>query len=80
METQERKPDAFEPVPPTVERSVEVLATTMRIHDLSIEKPAILAYLQNVAPDKYEIALVHALEVGVKEIMARRERPRPATA
>ena len=53
---------------------VQVLAKTMRIRDLSIERPSIVAYLQTIAPDKLEIALVHALEVGVKEIRGRRER------
>jgi hypothetical protein len=56
------------------ERSVEVLATSMRIHDLSIERPAIVAYLKAIAPDKQAIALVHALEVGVTELASRRER------
>ena len=56
------------------ERSVEVLATSMRIHDLSIERPAIVAYLKAIAPDKQTIALVHALEVGVTELASRRER------
>jgi hypothetical protein len=46
----------------------------MRIHDLSIERPAIVAYLKAIAPDKQEIALVHALEVGVTELASRRER------
>jgi hypothetical protein len=46
----------------------------MRIRDLSIEKPAILAYFKNIAADKQEIALIHALEVGIAELAARRER------
>ncbi len=41
---------------------------------LAIERPAIAAYLEHIAPDKLEIALVHALEVGVTELAARRER------
>jgi hypothetical protein len=56
------------------QQRVQLLATTMRIRDLSIERPSIVAYLQTIAPDKLEIALVHALEVGVKEIRGRRER------
>ena len=56
------------------ERPVEVLETSMRIHDLSIERPAVVAYLRAIAPDKQEIALVHALEVGVTELASRRER------
>jgi hypothetical protein len=56
------------------ERPVEVLSTSVRIHDLVIERPAIAAYLEHIAPDKLEIALVHALEVGVTELVARRER------
>ena len=56
------------------QQRVQLLATTMRIRDLSIERPSIVAYLQTISPDKLEIALVHALEVGVKEIRGRRER------
>ena len=47
---------------------------SVRIHELTIERPAIAAYLEHIAPDKLEIALVHALEVGVTELVARRER------
>ena len=53
---------------------VQILSKTMRIHDLSIEQPAIVGYLRSISPEKQEIALVHALEVGVKELLARRER------
>ena len=60
--------------PPIPDRSVEVLETTMTIHELSIERPSILKYMQAIAPDKLAIALVHALEVGVTEMIARRER------
>ncbi len=56
------------------EPKVEVLATSMRIRDLTIERPAIVAYLKAIAPDKQEVALVHALEVGITELIARRER------
>ena len=64
---------AVEPLAATEQR-VQVLSTTMHIHDLSIERPSIVAYLQNIAPDKLEIALVHALEVGITEMQVRRER------
>ena len=30
-----------------------------------------------IEPDKQEVALVHALEVGVAEIQARRKRQKP---
>jgi hypothetical protein len=57
-------------------RPIEVLLSnnTVRIHELTIERPAIAAYLDHIAPDKLEIALVHALDVGVTELVARRER------
>lgn len=65
----------FEPVPVADGvRSVEVLDTMMCIHDLRIERPNIVAYLGKIAPDKQEIALVHAIEVGITELIARRER------
>jgi len=59
---------------PSADRSVEVLGTTMRIHELCIERPNIVSYLGKIAPEKQEIALLHALEVGITELIARRER------
>lgn len=56
------------------DRAVEVLDTSMRIHELSIERASVVAYLQKISPEKQEIALVHLLEVGVTELLARRER------
>ena len=53
---------------------VEVLDTSLTIHELSIERASIVDYLKTIAPDKQVIALVHALEVGVTEMLARRER------
>ena len=51
---------------------MEVHSTTINIQELRIERPAIVEYLRTVAPDKQEIALVHALEVGVTELGVRR--------
>ena len=62
------------PPPHVAGRSVEVLETMMRIHELCIERPNIVAYLGKIAPEKQEIALVHAIEVGITELIARRER------
>jgi hypothetical protein len=56
------------------DRPIEVLGPLMRIHELCIERPNIVAYLSKIAPEKQEIALVHALEVGITELIARRER------
>ena len=53
---------------------MQVQAKTLHIQDLSIERPAIIAYLRNIAPEKQEIALLHAIEVGITEMAARRER------
>ena len=64
------------PMAASTARPVQVLATSMTIHELTIERPAIIAYLQNIPADKQEIALVHALEVGITEVVARRERSR----
>jgi hypothetical protein len=65
---------SLEPLATMTERTVEVLSSTVRVHELTIERPAIAAYLEHIAPDKLEIAFVHALEVGVTELVARRER------
>jgi hypothetical protein len=53
---------------------LEVEAATINIQDLRIERPSIVDYLKTITPGKQEIALVHALEVGVTELAARRER------
>ena len=66
--------DELEPVAGTKETSVQVLSMQMRIRDISIEKPAVVAYFKNIPADKQEIALVHAIEVGIAELAARRER------
>ena len=60
------------PVASATERPVQVLTSTMRLQKLVIDRPAIVAYFQSIPADKQEIALVHALEVGVKELGARR--------
>ena len=60
--------------------SVRVLTDMMHIHELSIEHPAVVAYLQTIDPGKQEIALVHAIEVGITELVARRARARSVHA
>jgi len=59
---------------PSTGRPVEVFDAMVRIHELRIERPNIVSYLGRIAPEKLEIALVHALEVGITELIARRER------
>ena len=51
---------------------VQVLANTMRIRDLTIDQPGVIEYLRRIAPNKQEIALVHALEVGITAMQVRR--------
>jgi len=72
--TPEVAPPADPSTAPTTDRPVEVLGSTMRIHELCIERPNIVSYLGKIAPEKQEIALLHALEVGITELIARRER------
>ena len=64
----------IEPMATTTRRSIQVLSMKMRIQDVSIERPAVVAYFNGIPADKQEIALVHALEVGVAELQARRNR------
>ena len=66
--------DDLTPIAASAEQPVDVLPTSMRIHELLIERPAVVAYLQTIPADKQTVALVHALEVGVTELVARRER------
>jgi hypothetical protein len=62
------------PVASATERPVQMLTTTMRLQKLVIDRPTVVAYFQGIPADKQEIALVHALEVGVAELLARRKR------
>ena len=68
----------IEPMATTTRRSIQVLSMKMRIQDVSIERPAVVAYFNAIPADKQEIALVHALEVGVAELAARRARAKSA--
>jgi hypothetical protein len=67
----------IEPMAATTRRSIQVLSMKMRIQDVSIDRPAVVAYFNGVPADKLEIALVHALELGVAELIARRTRSKP---
>lgn len=58
---------------------VEVTSTMVHIHGVSTERPSVVKYLEGIAPEKQEIALIHALEVGITELLARRARFRPTT-
>lgn len=53
---------------------VELTATSVRIAALEIPIKAMVNYLQNIPSARRELALVHALEVGITEILARRTR------
>jgi hypothetical protein len=64
----------LDPIAAPIDRPVRVLATTIKIHELVINRPNVVAYLEGIPSSKHEIALLHALEVGVTELMARRER------
>ena len=64
----------LEPIGGSKETSVQVFSSRIRIHNISIDRPAIIAYFKNIPTEKQEIALVHALEVGITELTARRER------
>jgi len=66
--------NALEPVAGTKETSVQVLSSRMRIHNINIDRASIVAYFKSIPAEKQEIALVHALEVGIAELTARRER------
>ena len=71
------EPNAYgelEPVAGTTDAPVQVLQMRMKIRNVSIDRPSIVHYFRNIPADKQEIALVHAIEVGIAELSARRER------
>lgn len=55
-------------------QAVQVSDGSVHVDGLTIERAIVAEYLQGIAPGKQTIALVHALEVGVTELIARRER------
>jgi hypothetical protein len=62
------------PMAAPTERPVQVSSTTVRIRELTVDRPQVAAYLDAIAPDKQEVALIHLIEVGVIELLARRDR------
>lgn len=66
--------EQLDPLAAPAETEIQVLSTVVHIKKLSIERSGIVAYLQNIPADKVAIALVHALEVGITELAARRQR------
>lgn len=51
---------------------VRVAAASVQIRDFSVQARAVVDYLKSIAPEKREIALAHALEVGIAELRRRR--------
>jgi hypothetical protein len=73
METVNTYPE-IGPMAAATERPVQVLSTSVRIRELNVNRPKVAAYLDAISPDKQELALVHLIEVGVTELLARRDR------
>ena len=67
---------AIQPARETLGPAVELLTTGMRINDVLVARPEVVSYIESIDPDKREVALVHAIEVGVTEILLRRRRVR----
>jgi len=53
---------------------LQVQPESVHVEDLTIDRKVVVEYLQTIAAEKQAIAFVHALEVGVTELLARRER------
>jgi hypothetical protein len=67
--------DELTPLTTEVSQRVRLFPTSVRVSDVSLIRPSVVTYFRGITPDKRELALVHALEVGVAELLARR-RPR----
>jgi hypothetical protein len=59
---------------PPIRDRVELTATSVRIASLEIPIKAMVNYLQTIPSARRELALVHAIDVGITEILARRAR------
>jgi hypothetical protein len=53
---------------------IELTSTSVRIAALEIPIEAMVNYLRKIPSARRELALVHAIEVGITEILARRTR------
>lgn len=60
-------------------QAVKLQRQGIQIQNLTIERQGIVDYLKTMTADKVEVALVHALEVGVVAIEARRAEFRRRT-
>jgi hypothetical protein len=69
------EPQDVTPLSQDVSQRIRLLTTSLRVSDLSITRPDVVAYFRTIAPEKLELAFAHALDVGIAEIQARR-RPR----
>ena len=58
----------------SADRRIEIRASSVCIRDVRVSRATVVSYLRTIADDKQEIALIHALDVGVAEILARRRR------
>ena len=59
---------------PPIRDRVELTPTSVRIASLEIPIKAMVNYLQTIPSARRELALVHAIDVGITEILARRAR------
>jgi hypothetical protein len=55
-------------------RRVELLGSTVHIDDLAVPLNEAAEYLREIPSEKRELAFVHAVQVGMAEIIARRKR------
>lgn len=55
-------------------RRVALLGSTVRIGNLDVPLDAAAEYMRGIPEEKWEAAFVHAVQVGMSEIIARRRR------
>ena len=68
--------DDIVPLMDAHQQSVEIHENEVRIHDVTVARAAVAGYLSALSAAKRELALIHALELGVAEILARRRAAR----
>ena len=62
----------FTPLTEDVSQRIRLLSSSLRVSDVSFTRSTVVAYFRTIASEKLELALAHALEVGVAELLARR--------
>ena len=68
--------DDVVPIASAVTPAIDVRTNVVCLHEVTVSRPAVVAYLRDISADKHLVALLHLLDVGVAEVRQRRQLAR----